>query len=173
MPYRTPTERYDRTLPLITKARDDVRRAIAEAHPVEGCLPILPIDVPASAEVVREAVYAMCESLWTHNGSHRHPEWVAARTACTHVPEEQVLNVFELLVEWYRALSKVHCYVNKVPFWADWRAVEGRHALDRELRIVAAFPEVMASQGAGLDARGLAKLSRQLRVKVYAEIRPS
>ncbi|GAA3027586.1 hypothetical protein [Streptosporangium longisporum] len=171
MAYKTETERYARALPPLTQARDDVAKAIAEAHPAEGCLPIPPIEVPASADAVHDAVKEMCNSLWINNGSQRHPAWIAARTGCTHICETQVLNVYEVLVEWYRLLSKVHYYVNDVPIWADWRAVEDRGALDCELRVLAEFPAEMAKYEAGLSEEERAEINGQLWAKTQTEFR--
>ncbi|MEU9887955.1 hypothetical protein [Sphaerisporangium sp. NPDC051011] len=172
MPYKTKTARYERALPLLTTARDDVRKALAEAHPAGGCLPIPPIEVPA-ADAVREAVDAMCESLWVQNGAHRHPDWVTARTACTHMLEQQVLNVYELLVEWYRKLIDLHYYVDNIRSWSDWGRLKRRHSLDCRVRVVAEFPGAVASAGGPLTGRELDRLNRQLREKVWVEVRPS
>ena len=47
---------------------------------------------------------ALNKNLFTPVGAHRAEAWVQARR-CAHVPEDTVLDVYELLVRWYQLLS--------------------------------------------------------------------
>ncbi|MFF3665414.1 hypothetical protein [Microtetraspora malaysiensis] len=113
-PKLTEQQRFDRVLPHLTRARDQTAAALAAAHPAPGCLPIPALELPTSPADVHAACKAVFANLWTPSGNSRHPAWITARTGCAHMSEDQVLNAFDVVADWYSLLGGAHYYVNNI-----------------------------------------------------------
>ncbi len=135
----TRQERFDRALPELTRARDEIIRAIASVHPETGCLPISELELPATPEAVRATGRAVFLTIWTPSGNHgHHADWrKAIHGGCPHLVQAQVINLCELMIAWYQLLSATYYYVDNVQPFADWQTVEQQEELHGRLNDLA------------------------------------
>lgn len=99
---------------------DRLRAAIDREHPVQDCLPLPTLDLPAEPGDLDQLIDEVRDNLFTEQG-HRAQRWIDARAQCSHLAEEQVNAVHEMVFKWYHLLNAARHHLDDRPLYdLDW-----------------------------------------------------
>lgn len=113
-------QRFTEALASLTSRLDRLRAAINREHPVQDCLPLPALDLPAGPDALAQLCKDVCDNLFTEQG-HRTQRWIDARTGCPHLPEDGVIAIRKMVDQWYGLLNGARHHLDDQPLYdLDW-----------------------------------------------------
>lgn len=97
-------QRLAYALDVVADRTAQLEAFVLGVHPRPDCLPLPLLETPRNSADLTQVVDKVADNLFTGSGSRARP-WVEARFSCPHLPERDVLNLFELLYKWHQLLA--------------------------------------------------------------------
>jgi hypothetical protein len=124
----------------LTDSQARLLALIRSVHPAPGCLPVPQLRVPTTLEAFDDDRAALADNLFTERG-HNAPRWLAARSACPHLPADTVTAIFDLIYNWYQYLSVASIHIVDGCKGSPYNLVWAVKRLDRAMTAMPAAPE--------------------------------
>lgn len=107
-------QRFTAALASLTSRLDRLRAAINREHPVQDCLPLPALELPAGPDALDQLCTDIADNLFADNGD-RAQRWIDARGQCPHVSDTKVNEIFEMVYQWYGLLSAARHHLDDQP----------------------------------------------------------
>lgn len=110
----TSDERFTQTRESLAGRRDWLLAAVERKHPMPGCLPLPVIELPSNPDDLTRLINHVCDNLFTEQGN-RSQQWIDARARCTHLSDDGVNTVYELVYRWYQLACAARQHLDDDP----------------------------------------------------------
>lgn len=112
----TREQRFADVRDRLTGRLDRLRAAIDREHPIRDCLPLPTLELPANPDGLDRMAKDVDDNLFNEDGN-RAQRWIDARAQCSHLAEERVNAVFEMVYTWYRLLGVARDHLEARPLY--------------------------------------------------------